>query len=57
MWIRMEGVSMPFGSSGLIFLLVLAVMLAVMLAVARFILIQTVRIVRREWTRPDPPSR
>jgi hypothetical protein len=46
---------MPFGWSGLIVLIEFVVMIAVALMIARFLLIQTVRIIRREWTRQDPP--
>lgn len=46
---------MPFGWNGLIVLIYFAVVIAVVIAVARFLLIQTVRIIRREWKRPEPP--
>lgn len=46
---------MPYGFGGLIGLAYFVVMLLVALVIARFILIRVVRLVRREWTRPEPP--
>lgn len=46
---------MPYGWNGLITLIYFAGVIVVALVIARFLLIQTVRIIRREWTRPDPP--
>ncbi|MGZ3663559.1 MAG: hypothetical protein ACXWQR_06550 [Ktedonobacterales bacterium] len=46
---------MPYGWSGLISLVYFAVVIVVALAIARLLLIHTVRIIRREWTRPEPP--
>ena len=45
---------MPFGWSGLISLIYFATVIVVALVIARFLLIHTVRIIRREWTRAEP---
>lgn len=49
------GVSLPFGRNGLIILIYFVVEIAMALAIVRFLLIQTVHIIRRVWTRANPP--